>query len=68
LARSNYKFNKRQKEIARQKKKEEKRQRRQEKNETRAGDTPTEENLDRVAQEKAQPLPAGPDQDNPGDL
>ena len=60
LARSNYKFNKRQKELARKKKKAEKLQRRQEKNDTTVADTPAEEGRDRVEGEKEQPMPAGP--------
>ena len=64
LARSNYKFNKRQKELARKKKKEEKRQRRQEKNDNSADGTFTREPSDRVENTEAPSLPAGPDVDD----
>ena len=56
MARSNYKFNKRQKEIARKKKKEEKRQRRLEKNDPTATDTPAEQDTDQVEDPTEQAL------------
>ncbi len=50
MARSNYKFNKRQKELARKKKKEQKRQRKLEKN-----DIKSEENPDQLQSEVENP-------------
>ena len=49
MARSNYQFNKRQKELARKKKKEEKRQRKLDKNFIKSEENPNQSQLKKVA-------------------